>query len=765
MIQLNRRFGFLQQSQVCVDLCAAPGGWMQVAKQNMPISSIVIGVDLYPIKPIPGCIALIEDITTDKCKTSLSRELKTWKVDVVLHDGAPNVGKNWLFDAYQQVCLTLNALKLASGFLRSGGWFITKVFRSKDYNALLWVLKQLFKKVHATKPSASRKESAEIFVVCQHYLAPDKIDPKFFDSKYVFEELDLENPKQFSLLQQNDKKRIKAVGYTEKEFSMRSELDVSDFIAAENGLNELQGVSEIVFDSDVIKNHPKTTEEIKECCKDIKVLSRKDIRNLLAWWKVLHEQMYPKEKIAAVSEEEAPKKPLSKEEEDDLEVDEMENHIAEMELEDMKEAKRKKKKTAKTRSKLNEKLNLKMVLKYDEGPREEADDMFDMSGVNQADLDALDDQDPNVVLDSDTEVDSFKPKFKRYNKDDKIYLDDNGRYEDTNNYDDESDEDLEMESDLEVSKGLGLNDSDEDVKVPKKKKTKNPLINDLDFRDKDSKRRQRVQLWFDKDTIKEAEKDENEDLDLDTLAAEYKSKGVNVLGAEERNQQPKIEMPLGKKARRRARHEDAKKESSSEESSDEEEPKESVPKKPVIKLSSEELALGALMVSSRKTKRDLIDEAYNRYAFNDENLPDWFVQDEKLHMRTEIPVPKELVAEYTKRLEEFNVRPIKKVMEAKARKKRRTMKRLEKAKKKAENILENTDASSQEKIRQLKKLYRKAEDKKKLEVTYVVARKSMASKRVKRPAGVKGRFKVVDPRLKKDTRAKKVIQKRMKKKK
>lgn len=749
---------------------------MQVAKQTMCVSSIVIGIDLFPIKPIPGCISLTEDITTDKCRQSLTKELKTWKVDVVLNDGAPNVGRNWLFDAYAQICLSLSAVKLSTEFLREGGWFVTKVFRSKDYNAFVWVLKQLFKKVYATKPSASRKESAEIFIVCQGYKAPTKIDPRFMDPKYVFEELEIEPTNKVDLLKETKiLKKAKAVGY--ESIDLRRIVNATDFLKAESALDVLQVATEIKIDDTKIAQHSLTTDEIKECFKDIKVLGRKDLKDIIKWWKKLKEEFYP----AVVEEEEeaaGPAKPVTEEEKEEVELEEMEKFIGDLKLEEDREEKRKRKRANKERAKLDQKLALKMVIKGDSGPQETQDEnIFNLREIkNKKVLEQLvDGADVTKKRDRQKKAQS---KMVAYGADE---LHDDEAHIPTITSDVEEDSD-EFEEDL----GLGKEsdeDDDEDAdnwnlrSKPKNgatasaqkggalERNRNPLITDLDYRDKDSKRVQKAQLWFEKDAFKNMTKTEDgdQDMDLDTLVRSYKKKGIEVIGEPAK----KDLSNLGKKARARARHEVKKDEDSSDSSDDEaeggqpsdDEDSAAQPKQKRIKLSEEELALGQMMITSKKMKRDLIDGAWNRYMFNDENLPDWFVEDEKKSMHKEIPVPDGLVDNYRKNLTEFNTRSIKKVMEAKARKKRQNKKKMEKITKKAANILENADQTGQEKVRLIKKLYKKAETQKQ-EVTYVVAKKTgIAGKRVSRPAGVKGRFKVVDPRLKKDIRAEHKAQK------
>ncbi|PIK50898.1 putative pre-rRNA processing protein FTSJ3 [Apostichopus japonicus] len=178
------------------------------------------------------------------------------------------------------------------------------------------------------------------------------------------------------------------------------------------------------------------------------------------------------------------------------------------------------------------------------------------------------------------------------------------------------------------------------------------------------------------------------------------------------------------------------------------------------------LAIGEKIATSKKARREVIDHAYNRYVYGEEEgLPEWFARSERIHCRRIMPVTKEQVEKYKARLREINARPIKKIAQAKARKKMRYMRKLEKLKRKAESIGDTMDTSEKEKYSQLKTLYKKAglDGKRKKQVAYVVAKKGLRGKRIKRPRGLKGPYKVVDTRMKADMRGKKALDARRKK--
>lgn len=257
----------------------------------MPSNSFILGVDLAPIKPIPRVVTFQGDITTDKCRVQIRHYLKSWKPDTVLHDGAPNLGIAWVQDAFSQAELALQALKLATLFLSEGGTFVTKVFRSKDYNALLWVFNQLFTKVEATKPPSSRNVSAEIFVVCRGFKAPKHIDAKFLDPRAVFAELSILSPNNEARVFKPEKRKRKRDGYEAGDYTQFLEAPVSDFIETTDPIAMLGNLNRLAFKQSKIgdatltalENLLETTSEIRQCCSDLKVLGRKEFRALLRW--------------------------------------------------------------------------------------------------------------------------------------------------------------------------------------------------------------------------------------------------------------------------------------------------------------------------------------------------------------------------------------------------------------------------------------------------------------------------------------------------
>lgn len=150
----------------------------------------------------------------------------------------------------------------------------------------------------------------------------------------------------------------------------------------------------------------------------------------------------------------------------------------------------------------------------------------------------------------------------------------------------------------------------------------------------------------------------------------------------------------------------------------------------------------------------MIDEGYNKYTFQDrDGLPEWFLDDESKHSKPHRPVTAAGAAAIKEKLRALNARPIKKVREAKDRKKFKAAQRLEKLRRKSALVAEEDGISEKDKAQSIAKLLSKATKKRPKQQVKLVVAKGGNRGISGRPRGVKGKYKIVDARLKKDVRA------------
>jgi len=167
LLQINEKFHIIRKGDSVVDLGAAPGGWLQVAKQLS--EGKIVGVDLEGIAPIPGITTFRADITQEST-VDLVKEAIGGSADVVICDAAPNLSGAWDKDHALSIDLARSALKMARKLLKARGNFLVKVFQGDMFPSFLAEVKRDFSFVQAHSPAASRKESAETYLVAKHLL-------------------------------------------------------------------------------------------------------------------------------------------------------------------------------------------------------------------------------------------------------------------------------------------------------------------------------------------------------------------------------------------------------------------------------------------------------------------------------------------------------------------------------------------------------------------------------------------------------------------
>lgn len=801
VIQINEKYGhFLEKSKVVIDLCAAPGSWCQVASKLCPINSLIIGVDIVPMKPMPNVITFQSDITTEDCRSRLRGYMKTWKADTVLHDGAPNVGLGWVQDAFTQSQLTLQALRLAVENLVVNGTFVTKIFRSKDYNKLIWVFQQLFDKVEATKPPASRNVSAEIFVVCKGFKAPKKLDPRLLDPKEVFEELP-DGPQNMEAKVYNPEKKVrKREGYEEGDNLLYNTVPIMDFIKTEDPITMLGKLNKFDVDADdqewkIVRKMKQTNKELLACIEDLKVLGKKDFKMILRWRKNARDLLGLDKDD---KEDEVQTQTLTEEEQIEKEL----GGLQEKQRLSQKRDKRKKnemKQKEVTRMQMNmltpddigieaanlgrESLfNLKtaektgILDKLAKGKKRMIFNEDELAKDNDIHIDeSIIVKDRNSMADAndlETELDSMYDNFKQRkserdakfrarqarggdNEDEWTGLNDNV------SANEESDHVME-ESDSQLS------DSDDEEAI-------NQLISNLKKPPSQSRLSSKASRLFNDPIFENVMADLPSNLDTEGVSSESvgdiskilkknvrvdKKNDSDVDSSDESEEESDFEIVANENTSIDDMDSDYDSEEERKQSSQEKH------KKELDIATVEAMTLAHQLATGQRTKHELVNDGFNRYTFRDtENLPAWFVEEETQHSKINRPITKEAAMAIKEKMRALNARPIKKVAEAKARKKMRAVARLEKIKKKAGSINDDNDKSERDKAEEITRLMKKVTKKQRTKPRITLVYASGSNRGLSgRPKGVKGRYKMVDGVLKNEQRALKRIAKKHHKK-
>ena len=169
--QLDRRYGLLRRGDIVVDLGAAPGGWLQVARDRVGDEGLVLGVDLQPIAKLPfdNVVTLAADIT-DETTPEMIRNKLPRAADIVLSDASPKISGVWDVDHARSIELARAALAIVGTVLAPGGRLLVKVFQGEMFEDFVGDVRRKFGFVKVSKPMASRKGSAEAYVIAKDFI-------------------------------------------------------------------------------------------------------------------------------------------------------------------------------------------------------------------------------------------------------------------------------------------------------------------------------------------------------------------------------------------------------------------------------------------------------------------------------------------------------------------------------------------------------------------------------------------------------------------
>ena len=165
LLELNKKFKFINSNSNLLDLGSSPGGWTQVASQIIT-SGKILSLDIKDMEPVKNTKFLKRDIFDNKTKNEIIKYFDN-DLDIIVSDMAADTTGNKSLDAIRTNQLCENVIHFSKQILKPKGGLVSKLFMGEDFIEVKDLAKSLFKKVSFFKPESSRKESKETYLHCE----------------------------------------------------------------------------------------------------------------------------------------------------------------------------------------------------------------------------------------------------------------------------------------------------------------------------------------------------------------------------------------------------------------------------------------------------------------------------------------------------------------------------------------------------------------------------------------------------------------------
>ncbi len=165
LLELQKKDKVIKPNSKVLDLGSYPGGWSQVSKELVGNNGTVFSVDKKNMKPLKGIYFIhkeLENLERDDFSVS---EKNILPFDIVLSDIAPNISGITHRDNAEMIKLLEAVKSCINLFLKINGNALSKVFQGESFDNMLIYMKTMFQKVKIRKPSSSRSNSKETYIV------------------------------------------------------------------------------------------------------------------------------------------------------------------------------------------------------------------------------------------------------------------------------------------------------------------------------------------------------------------------------------------------------------------------------------------------------------------------------------------------------------------------------------------------------------------------------------------------------------------------